>query len=205
MSVVCVGMYKTGTTSMSQALEILNFKHGIFMESKTTSFGNRKVGIGVKKSLLLSDSEIENSVLKHANWSKLKKSIIEGQNFGDGPWLHIYSKIYALKPDAKFILTLRDPVNLAKSDIDMWHRLNKGKSISQMTKGLVNNRKDLEKLIIKRYNKHVSDVRIFFNDKPNKLLEINIMNEDNPWIKICKFLNKPIPNIPFPYKNRKPN
>ena len=41
-----------------------------------------------------------------------------------------------------------------------------------------------------------------FENKKDKLLIINL-EKDNNWQKICSFLDTKIPNMPFPYRNKK--
>lgn len=52
------------------------------------------------------------------------------------------------------------------------------------------------KLIEKRNNEMIQ----YFGNKKSQLLVMNIINGDG-WNKLCFFLNKPIPNKPFPHKN----
>jgi len=45
-------------------------------------------------------------------------------------------------------------------------------------------------------------VRNFFSDKPtNRFLELNICDGEG-WEKLCQFLDKPIPDVPFPNENK---
>ena len=204
--VICIGMYKTGTTSMNKALEILNYKSANIFNSNTTTFNNRTVGISLKDSLLLTDYEIEQKIKKHNNWRVIEETIKIANNFGDGPWLHIYREFYRLEPNSKFILTLRNSEELAKSDIAMWIRNRKPLepiNYFEFSDGVANSYEELKTILINRYLKHVEDVRDFFKDKQDQLLELDISQENNPWIKLCEFLNCAIPTCDFPHLNKK--
>ena len=51
------------------------------------------------------------------------------------------------------------------------------------------------------YERHSSAVRAHFADRPGDLLELDITRGDG-WEPLCRFLNVPIPDKPFPWKNR---
>jgi hypothetical protein len=48
------------------------------------------------------------------------------------------------------------------------------------------------------YEKHITDVQQYFKDRPGDLLIMNICERDG-WEKLCPFLNKPVPDRPFPF------
>ena len=52
------------------------------------------------------------------------------------------------------------------------------------------------------YRHHDRRVRSFFQDKAERILEINIIEEQDPWGKLCEFLGQPLPDRPFPHENR---
>ena len=47
---------------------------------------------------------------------------------------------------------------------------------------------------------HYSERKKYFKDRPNDLLVMNICNGEG-WEKLCPFLNKPVPDAPFPKEN----
>jgi sulfotransferase family protein len=51
------------------------------------------------------------------------------------------------------------------------------------------------------YQKHEADVLQHFASRPEKLLRIRIC-EGEGWDKVCGFLGKDIPDVPFPHKHR---
>lgn len=52
------------------------------------------------------------------------------------------------------------------------------------------------------YHRHHEDVRRYFRDRPNDLLEMNLIEGDG-WEKLCPFLELPIPDAPFPHSNKR--
>jgi hypothetical protein len=53
---------------------------------------------------------------------------------------------------------------------------------------------------IQEFEEHNKQVIEYFKNSPSQLLVMNIIEGDG-WNKLCNFLNKPIPNKPFPHKN----
>jgi hypothetical protein len=52
------------------------------------------------------------------------------------------------------------------------------------------------------YYRHHEDVQRYFKTRPNDLLEMNFTEGDG-WEKLCPFLERPIPVVPFPHKNKR--
>jgi hypothetical protein len=92
-------------------------------------------------------------------------------------------------PDSKFILTTRDTESLLKS----WENYFTEEHLA------IKSEEDRKKVKI-FYERHNEQVVDYFKDKPSQLLIMNIFENDG-WDKLCKFLDKPVPNVPFPHKN----
>jgi len=93
-------------------------------------------------------------------------------------------------PNSKFILTVRDPKSLVKS----WDNYFSNAPWS------INSKEEKDNLI-KEYNDHKEDVLKYFKDKHSQLLVFNLFGGDQ-WEKLCNFLDKPIPEVPFPHKRK---
>jgi hypothetical protein len=93
-------------------------------------------------------------------------------------------------PNSKFILTVRNPESLVKS----WD------NYFSKTPWDIENEEDKNR-IITRYNDHKKDVIEYFKDKPSQLLIFDIFSGDS-WEKLCKFIDKPIPDEKFPHKRK---
>ena len=112
----------------------------------------------------------------------------------------IYKELDKLIPGSKFILTIRDEESWYKSvnrhigDL----RSPEHEWIYGKGKGLPKNGKANT---IKIYNNHNKEVIDYFKDRPNDLLVIDFTKGDK-WDKLCAFLEKDVPNTPFPHYNK---
>lgn len=55
------------------------------------------------------------------------------------------------------------------------------------------------------YHRHDADVRAFFRDQPDRLLVIDVTRDSGGFVKwraLCRFLGCPMPHIEFPHENR---
>lgn len=59
---------------------------------------------------------------------------------------------------------------------------------------------DREKYVA-AYHRHHADVRRYFANRPDDLLEMNIVEAGDGWEKLCPFLGLPAPSTPFPRKH----
>lgn len=60
---------------------------------------------------------------------------------------------------------------------------------------------DREKFL-RAYARHHEDVRRYFRDRPNDLLEMDI-SAGQGWETLCPFLGLPVPTVSFPYLNQR--
>lgn len=162
--VFCIGDVKTGTTSLSKALNMLGYRSVHFPRWGLPPRGG---------------------------WLEyIKKSNFDA--FADWPIIKgdFYQEIDKDFPNSKFILTVRDPQSY-------------GKSFSRFFNGTKWEIQDPQQLNqrIQQFEKRNQKVMYYFKDRPSQLLVMNIIDGDG-WEKLCNFLNKPIPNKPFPHKNK---
>jgi len=171
MKVFCIGMFKTGTTSMGKAFEILGFKtlNGPWIEEG-----------------IIHDPWYKNPEKWAESFDKIKEKIENYDAFQDYPWMFLFKELDQWYPDAKFILTTRDAEKVAQSDLNMLKKYQQELPPKQP--------------YIDRYLNHYKAVKEYFKDK-NNLLEISLESGDD-WEKICNFLDVPIPQKPFPHKNK---
>jgi len=52
------------------------------------------------------------------------------------------------------------------------------------------------------YHRHHEDIRRYFKNRPQDLLEMTIIEGDG-WEKLCPFLECPTPTVPFPHVNQR--
>ncbi|WP_299487749.1 sulfotransferase family protein [Acaryochloris sp. IP29b_bin.137] len=177
--VFCIGLIKTGTTSLGYALKMLGYNH-------TTS--NRNV--------LLED-------VVNGNLQQIFAWVDQYDSFDDWPWPFIYRELDSHYPDSRFILTTR-------LNEEIWLR-----SVLQHSEwcGPSSGREKFfghampqkhERQYINRYREHHRQVRDYFRNRPDKLLEV-CWEKGQGWPELCSFLNMPVPNAQFPCANTKSN
>jgi len=176
--VFCIGFHKTGTTSMKTALRILGYR--------------------VTGPDHVNDRDIARTL--HEVTAALSDRY---DAFQDNPWPLVYREMDARHPGSKFILTLRDE--------DRWYASSRNHFRGRKTpmRKLIygpdaGGPKDNEELYKARMRRHNEEVRDYFRDRPDDLLEIDITRGDARWEPICTFLELPVPDRPFPFANKTP-
>ncbi|HAP00520.1 MAG TPA: sulfotransferase family protein, partial [Bacteroidetes bacterium] len=173
--IICVGYMKTGTTSMRIALRELGYR---------TTGNNHQLLFPILKK----------------KWNVVYAFLDNYDAIADNPWPKIYKELDQEFPGSKFILTERDAEGWYKS-LDK-HIGNLRNPMHEWLygrgKGIPKHNKDS---IIKTYNEHLKDVYDYFSNRPSDFLVMNFKNGDG-WEKLCFFLGKPIPDVPFPYANK---
>ena len=173
--VFCLGWHKTGTSTMGCALLELGFK---VVGARLDTVDDLEAG-------------------------RIDKVIALAENFDafqDVPWAALYQELDVAFPGSKFIFVERDQSKWLKSaarhfgstDFPM-HKWLYGNGI------LIGN----EKLYLDRYMQHNVDVKNYFRGRDN-FLNFSLDDGDD-WKKLCNFLDKPLPPIPFPYENKGPH
>jgi len=172
--VIGVGFQKTGTSTLRDALRILDYS----VKDTTT------------RALI--------PILKN-DYKKVLKIIDSFDAIEDTTWYIIYKELDKLLPGSKFILTIRDEQSWYKSvsrhigDLRSAHHewiYGKGKGLP----------KDYKENTINVYNNHNKEVVEYFKNRPNDLLIIDFTKGDR-WDKLCDFLDKDIPKELFPHAN----
>lgn len=182
-----IGIGRTGTKSLNEALRILGYKCIHWSPDKATK---REVISGTKVSRMVEKRDvIIDTVL---------------------PILH-YREYAKRFPDAKFILTTRNEQGWLKSikKHTMGIRINNSENFSAELYGSLILKgwdfgKERDKELLKLFRKYNKEVETFFKDSPSRLLKIDITSGEG-WEKLCKFLKKPIPKIKFPNKRNPKN
>jgi hypothetical protein len=180
MKIFGIGLAKTGTTSLFQAMEILGYRS-------------------------IHDLGPPDDYLKNVYQGTVDFKIISEYDFIGNPLACFYYKLARVYPDAKFILTVRDEKKWYRS---MQSQFNKVRhDLRTLGAGSVarllhtdcircDNQEDLL-YVYRRHNKNVID---FFADKPSRLLVTDVT--ESYWSALCLFLKKPIPSQPFPHLNK---
>lgn len=183
-----IGLPKTGTTSLNEALKILGYRSIQWCRELYLihSYG--------KPISQLS------GILNPTSWDALSNSAD-----------HIYPLMDKEFPNSKFILTIRDKESWLKSVenyllprspiIDEEGNI-EGGTIALM--GLIHvyghaffNKEYLPIM----YDNHLRNAKHYFKKRKKDLLIIDICGVEG-WNRLCPFLCRDIPNIPFPHNNK---
>lgn len=176
-----IGLHKTATTSLAKALTILGYKSGHWETAKWAKF--------------LYKQTIEGNT-----------TILDKYNaVTDLPIPLIYKQLDKLYPNSKFILTIRDPQDWLESVKKHWSNTNPFKHqwdndvFSHKVHKMLYGQKEFDaQVFLERYNTHTREVIDYFKHRKQDLLILDLSENENHWIKLCKFLNQPVPTIPYP-------
>ena len=205
IQVIGAGFGRTGTKSLQLALEILNFNQCYHMEALLR---NPDHVIQWKNAYL------ENPV----EWEFIFKDY---KAIVDFPGSIYYKELAQHYPDAKVILTIRDPESWYKSalktifsfdpgvklKLKMLLKLPFSSTARNLLKVVTLNDKSIwgkffegkfkdHDYVISKFNSHIEEVKQTIPE--NRLLVFEVKDG---WEPLCEFLNLPIPNIPFPNTN----
>jgi len=125
----------------------------------------------------------------------------------DHPIMFDYMSFDYEFPNSKFIVTHRRD-NDAWIASSKWQRqMMKGRRIKGHDSGLYELRMwgthdfDVPTLLEVK-EKHYQRIDEYFKDRPQDVLHMNIIEDGEGWEKLCPFLGKDIPTVPFPHKNK---
>ena len=174
MKVFGIGLTRTGTTSLSEALEQLGF----FTRQNPS----------MRKIL-------------SAQWIKIKE-LRRFEAFTDAPIALNYQKLDNKYPNSKFIYTYRDVDSWlvsCKSYIRFKPNYPVSPQVAFIRRQLYGSIYFNEYSFREAYLRHDEQVRSYFANRDDFLV-MNIVDGDN-WNVLCPFLGKPIPSKVFPARN----
>jgi len=195
-----LGFSKTGTTSLENVYDVLGY-------NVCRGHWNLK-----HNDYLL-------SLYVNGDYKEIYKMTKYWDAFADGPWGggSLYKKLYEWYPDAKYILTVRDSEKWYQSIYNMITTYDKAESTAMETYHSekfygsayffrhIFNITELEnskEAMINYFEATNKEIISFFEDKNNLLvIDLTKNNSEEKWEKICKYLDKPIPEIEFPHSN----
>ena len=177
MKIFGIGLNKTGTSTLREALQVLGFKNLASVQPQLIR-------------------QIRNN-----DFRETYRIIDENDGFEDLPWAALYKHIDKNVPDAKFILTIRkSPLQWFESLSAHSYKIGPS-GTHQLFYGFYNLWLSRTHLIY-LYNAHLKAVQSYFKDRPDKLLTVCWEDSDG-WEKFCGFLGKEIPDVPFPHINKR--
>ena len=179
-----IGLSRTGTTSLTRALEHLGHR--------TIHYPHDPVTLAE-----LSGSVYRLSVLD------------EFDAVTDITVSPYYAQLDSAYPGSKFVLTVRNMdqwlVSMAKHFDRLGPHLEQHPEMRPFTDFIcaaVYGTQAFERERMKWvYETHVQNVRSFFRGRPDDLLEVDICSGAG-WTELCSFLGQPTPDTTFPYLNR---
>ena len=174
MKIFGIGLNKTGTSSLGRALGALGFK--------------RRIGCHLES--------LRN--LKNGNLDPVFDLIDKNDCFEDWPWPLMYRKLYEKYPDAKFILTTRKSPEIWYESLCK-HSIRKGPTEHRKLVYGHDMPHDFKDHHIRFYLDHNKEVIDFFKENDRNKLLVACWENGDGWEKICEFLDKDIPNKPFPH------
>lgn len=170
-----IGTPKTGGHSLAAALQILGFSvyhfgHEVFND-RTGAYRQLRQNMDDKVDPLTNISGVDALV--------------------DWPICDIWPDILKRHGDAKFIMTYRDPHASALS----WCR----QMMTQTKFALVDKHYKYADAV-RRAEKHIDEVVTEFLPQSQKLLILDTADSDaTKWRLLCQFLDKPVPDVPYPH------
>jgi len=184
--VFCIGVNKTGTNSLHQALQILGYTSVHYLDYQ---------GDNIK-------AKIEQNYLDGCN---ILKGLEQYDAISDWDYpTHAIGIIKAFDiqyPGSKFILTTRDReswISSRKNHV-VNNQIEKAKNPNNPEPGLEWQEYDVEAWK-KEYDERHREVLNHFKNREKDLLVFNVVQGDG-WEKLCPFLDSPIPKVAFPKIN----
>ena len=177
MKIFGIGLSKTGTSSLAHALEILGYR--------------TKDYPGIQHYVPGDLSSIDPSVLEHYD------------ALTDTPIPSFYRKLDQAYPGAKFILTVRDMDGWLLSCKKQFTE-NHARAMNEAHQKLFLDLYDCtafdEAKFRAGYERFVQGALDYFKHRPQDLLVLNVTGGEG-WEKLCPFLDRSIPDQPFPKAN----
>lgn len=172
-----IGLSKTGTSSLAQALQRLGFRTKDCMGARSYVPGD------------LSSIEMD-TVLAH-------------DALTDTPIPSFYRELDARFPGSKFILTVRERAAWLQSCRKQFNERSaaaQSEAHRRLFEDLYGTNLFDEQRFAEGYERFVAGVREYFRHRPADLLVLDVTGSDG-WDKLCPFVGRPVPDVPFPKAN----
>ena len=174
-----IGLSKTGTTSLTKALEILGYK-SIHNPESWLKFDGEKL-----------DFDFE--------------QIVNYDTFTDLEIAYFYKQLDELYPNSKFILTTRPIDSWLNSCRNHFHihskRSEKANFLVKQVYGATFCDNETQDTFKQGYLKHEQNAKQYFHHRPDDFLILDT-GEVDKWSKLCDFLGKSVPGESYPMANK---
>jgi hypothetical protein len=177
-----IGMHKTGTTSLHRAFQILGLDAAHWITAHWAK------AIWVEMRAFGKSPTLE----RHYALSDLPISIL-------------YRELDEAYPGSKFVLTTRREEDWIASVERHWsYKHNRFRSqwdmdpfTHQVHQAVYGRKRFDAEVFLARFRRHNEEVRCYFKGRREDLLVMST-DEGTDWLKLCAFLRKPIPAVPYP-------
>lgn len=172
-----IGLSKTGTSSLAQALQRLGFRTKDCMGAHSYRPGD------------LSSLDMD-TVLAH-------------DALTDTPIPSFYRQLDAKFPGSKFILTVRERAAWLQSCRKQFNERSaaaQSEAHRRLFEDLYGTNLFEEQRFAEGYERFVAGVAEYFRHRPADLLVLDVTASDG-WDKLCPFVGRPVPDMPFPKAN----
>jgi len=187
--IFCIGLNKTGSTSLDAAFKILGFKNVHY--SIWYPGGGKEI---------LSDIIRDNSEHNRMLFSGIEGYDAYSDFFQRGETQRPFKILDEQYPNSKFILNTRDLRSWLRSRER--HVLKKPNLIKLQKENPSNAWFNIDQAAWRKdFIEYHENVLFYFRNRPADFLVINVPAGEG-WGKLCPFLGVPIPNKNFPYKHK---
>jgi len=188
LSIIGAGFGRTGTASMKLALETLGEGPCHHMKEVMTSSQQTLLWRHVSQGNLSSWDDVFNGFNSAVDW----------------PAAYFWRELSEYYPNAKIILTVRSSESWYSSMVNTIFKVMKSSTDPSsvgsklIAQGVFGGRLDDREHAIALYEKNIEEVQASFNQ--DRLLTYHL---GAGWEPLCQFLDKPVPDTPFPRRNSK--
>lgn len=174
-----IGLIKTGTTTLARCFGILGL--GTHVASRGDLLAKYREG-ALDEIFAVSD---------------------DAETFEDWPWPLMYRELFYRYGDtARYILTTRSSAEVWLESLKRHSMRTPVDSHCRLLAFGYNYPHGLEAYHLRFYETHNRQVREFFalQNCQHLLLEVSF-DSGHGWPELCAFLNRPVPDVPFPHEN----
>jgi len=205
-----IGLSKTATTSLNRALVDLDFNavHGVtsLLEWRGSKLLTMLCNIANRLVMKFNcEFLLIRPLLYRFGENKFHfEKLADYDSVSDLPIGIYYRELDKLYPGSKYILTTRDEEQWVESAKRHFHINKATQKINSWNKMRIETYGCIlfdEKKFRSAYREHIRDVREYFKQRPNDLLEVDLCNGPE-WDSICEFLGCETPNKAFPHMNK---
>jgi hypothetical protein len=184
--VFVIGFYKTGTTTLYEALQLLGLR--AINGDEPGSYPGADDGATLLRQIEAGDYRLPTFDLFDA--------------FTDNPYFHLWREMYRQFPDAKYILSVRDE----QPWIESCARFYRNRRVRPMRVWMFGTHANpganeaSRQAWLEAYRAHNAAVREFFASRPQQFMEFD-PTRMREWGPLCEFLDRPVPSAPWPHAN----